>query len=140
MLAGMQQLITRIKKFFTRVLVLARKQQRRFEARLDRMRPHPVAGVLLVCVGALIACAGLVMLVTPGPGVLGLAVGLACITMGVKAARGEYGPQRVERERARKHKRVQRQYARKRRRARAQAKAGAAGEPGGGPKRLDSGS
>ena len=135
MLARMQQLIARIKRFFTRVLVLARKQQRRFEARLDAMRPHPVAGVLLVCVGALIACAGLVMLVTPGPGVLGLAVGLACITMGVKAARGEYGPQRVERERARKHKRVQRQYARKRR----QERAAGAGKPGSGPKRLGSG-
>lgn len=107
----------RIESFFLRLLVQVRKQQRALEARLDRMRPHPVLGALFVLVGAALCLGGLVMLVTPGPGLLALALGIAAISAGVKVVRGEYGPQRVERERARKHRRLQRRRARQRTRS-----------------------
>lgn len=106
------EIIKRIKKFIVRLFVLVRKKNRQLEARLDEVQPHPVAGVLIIIVGAVIALAGVAMLVLPGPGTLVLALGIAAIIVGTKTMRGSYGPHRVERERAKKHERLARMRAR----------------------------
>ncbi len=99
-------LVRRIKKFVIRLFVLVRKKNRQLEARLDEVQPHPVAGVLIIMAGVFVSLAGAAMLVLPGPGMLVLALGIAGIIVGAKTVKGSYGPQRVERERARKRERL----------------------------------
>ena len=101
-------LVRRIKKFVVRLFVLVRKKNRQLEARLDEVQPHPVAGVLIIMAGVFVSLAGAAMLVLPGPGMLVLALGIAGIIVGAKTVKGSYGPQRVERERARKRERLAR--------------------------------
>ena len=111
-LPRMKQLVARIvklvKRFFVRLIVLARKQGRKIEAKLDKLQPHPVLGVLIIILGVFFILAGFVMLFTPGQGILTLALGIACVNIGVKAMKGKYGPERKEREKARKHARLER--------------------------------
>lgn len=106
-------IVKRIKKFVIRLFVLVRKKNRQLEARLDEVQPHPVAGVLIIIVGVLIALAGAAMLVLPGPGTLVLALGIAAIIVGIKTMKGSYGPHRVERERAQKRERLMRMRAKR---------------------------
>ena len=111
-------IVKRIKKFVIRLFVLVRKKNRQLEARLDEVQPHPVAGVLIIIVGVLIALAGAAMLVLPGPGTLVLALGIAAIIVGTKTMKGSYGPHRMERERAQKRERLVRMRAKRAAKAR----------------------
>ena len=106
-------IVKRIKKFIIRLVVLVRKKIRELEGKLDEMQPHPVVGVFIVILGILISLLGVAMLFLPGPGTVTLAIGIAAIVMGAKTVKGSYGPQRVERERARKHERLARMRAKR---------------------------
>ena len=47
-------------------------------------------------------------MVLPGPGVLGMALGIAIIAVSIKIVQGAYGPDRVKREKAAKRERLRR--------------------------------
>jgi hypothetical protein len=103
---GLMNIVTRIKKWFIRLFVLVRKKLRAIEAKLDVIQPHPVVGALIIVASVILILAGIAMLVLPGPGMLVLALGIVCMIVGTKAVRGQYGPDRVKRERAEKHRRL----------------------------------
>ena len=105
---------TRIKKWLVRLFVLVRKKLRAVEARLDSARPHPALGIVALLAGVLLVLAGIAMLVLPGPGMIVLALGVVFCIVGTKIVRGQYGPGRIERERAEKHARLKRRRAKER--------------------------
>lgn len=49
----------------------------------NRLHANPFTGlatkVVITCIGVLVLCAGIVMMVTPGPGLVGIAIGLGIL-------------------------------------------------------------
>lgn len=61
--------------------------------------PHPVRWVLTIVIGSLLLIAGLIMLVTPGPGILFIFFGLSILALEIEWARelNKQGVQGLER-------------------------------------------
>jgi uncharacterized protein (TIGR02611 family) len=61
--------------------------------------PHPVRWVLTIVIGSILLIAGLVMLVTPGPGILFIFFGLSILALEIEWARelNKQGVQGLER-------------------------------------------
>ncbi len=112
-------IFTRLKKWFIKLFVLVRKKLRSVEGRLDEMQPHPVLGGAIIVAGVFVLIAGIIMLVVPGPGMLGIALGIVAMIVGMKVLRGQYGPDRVERERKEKHRRLKKRRKAQQRRSQA---------------------
>jgi len=61
--------------------------------------PHPVRWVITVLIGAILLIAGLIMMVTPGPGLLFIFFGLSILALEIEWARelNKQGMQGLER-------------------------------------------
>ena len=71
---------------------------KRLEKFLSRF-PHPVRWVLVMIIGFVLLAVGLVMMVTPGPGLLFIFFGLSILALEIKWARelNQQGMQGLER-------------------------------------------
>lgn len=85
---------------------------------MDAKPPHPAWGIVWMVVGGALCIGGIIMLFTPGQGVITAALGVALFIMGRKVFRREYGLERIAREKAKKIARIEKHQEEKERRKR----------------------
>lgn len=72
-----------------------------------RAHSHPVSSlvtkVVVTCVGVSVLCAGLIMMVTPGPGIVGIVLGLAILALEWSWAEGLLDKAREKARQAKEH-------------------------------------